>query len=327
MTLSNIYRAQTKQFDLNEDGSSSEDDGITSESIDASHLSNLDEPLIPTRKNHKIYHVRGKVRRNSKNFTWILCFALTLVCVVALLLIFIDWVLDKTDSTINNVTNHRTQISYHNVSVLQLNIKPCSNFSSNEVWHQTIPKLMTETAIRMNDVNNDGVVDVLVGFLTVLDGYFVGGIPRKACDMYFNGTFPCFGGILALDGRTGHELWRHYTLHEVFAINCNADIDFDGIHDCLIAGRAGVFEAVSAKHGSLLWRFEKDQPGYKGIMGIYTPQFIRDLDGDSVPDILVSHGGDPLRFLKYLNVFYLSFTKLNSNTVSSIIYSNYCFTS
>ena len=60
------------------------------------------------------------------------------------------------------------------------------------------------------------------------------------CDIYFNGSSPCFGGLLALDGQTGKELWRHYASNEIFAVNCNADIDQDGVKDCLGAGRAGV---------------------------------------------------------------------------------------
>ena len=45
---------------------------------------------------------------------------------------------------------------------------------------------------------------------------------------------------MAVHGRTGRELWRHYAQHEMFAVNCNADIDDDGVNDCLGGGRAGV---------------------------------------------------------------------------------------
>ena len=290
MSLKNIYKAQTNRFNLSDEVTSSEDDRGESGSNEGISPSNHDEPLIPPRRKHKMYHVRGKMKTKSGNFTWIVCFILCLVCVVGVLLIMVDWLLsDKiritTVSNVTSVINNRSQ----------LNIKPCTNFSSREIWHSIIPKLMTETAIRLNDVNKDNVADIMIGFMTVLDGYFVDGIPRKACDTYFNGSFPCFGGILALDGRTGHELWRHYTVHEVFAVNCNADLDYDGVRDCLIGGRVGVFEAVSARTGTLLWRFSKDDPGYEEIMGVYTAQFVRDLDGDGVPDILASHGGDPLR--------------------------------
>ena len=34
--------------------------------------------------------------------------------------------------------------------------------------------------------------------------------------------------------------------------------------------------------------------GDQADSNLYTPQYIDDMDGDHVPDILVSHGGDPL---------------------------------
>ena len=299
MALKDIYRAQTNRFNLSDDVTSSDEEGGESGSNEGISPSNHDEPLIPPRRKHKMYHVRGKMKTKSGNFTWIVCFVLTLVCVIGVLLIMVDWILDQTDSNSSNINTVKSVPK----NINQSNIKACTNFSSREIWHRILPKLMTETAIRLNDVNQDNVADIMVGFMTVLDGYFVDGVPRKACDIYFNGSFPCFGGVLALDGRTGRELWRHYTIHEVFAINCNADIDQDGVRDCLIGGRVGVFEAISARHGNLLWRFSKDSPGYEEIMGIYTAQFIRDLDGDGVLDILASHGGDPLRYIMDLQPF------------------------
>ena len=74
------------------------------------------------------------------------------------------------------------------------------------------------------------------------DGY---SIPSIVCDIYFEGTSPCFGGLLALEGLTGRELWRHYAEHELYGINCEADLDKDGVKDCLAGGRAGVWSSYS----------------------------------------------------------------------------------
>ena len=60
------------------------------------------------------------------------------------------------------------------------------------------------------------------------------------CEIYFNGSRPCGGGLMALDGTTGKQLWRAYTIHEIFSVNCNADLDLDGMKDCIAGGRAGV---------------------------------------------------------------------------------------
>ena len=101
------------------------------------------------------------------------------------------------------------------------------------------------------------------------EGY---NVPDVVCDIYFAGVRPCLGGLcgrltrlvrlspyrrsrewcaswwddsclgglLAVDGRTGRELWRHYSTHEVFAVNCNRDLNADSVHDCIVAGRVGV---------------------------------------------------------------------------------------
>ncbi|GAB6019216.1 hypothetical protein CHUAL_000827 [Chamberlinius hualienensis] len=54
-----------------------------------------------------------------------------------------------------------------------------------------------------------------------------------------------------------------------------------------------VFEAVNGRDGRLLW-FLGPQEATNGIMNFYTPQFIEDIDGDGISEVLTSHGGDPL---------------------------------
>ena len=76
-------------------------------------------------------------------------------------------------------------------------------------------------------------VDLIVG----AEGY---NTPDVVCDIYFSGVRPCLGGLLALDGASGEELWRHYSPHEVFSVNCNQDLDGDLLNDCIAAGRVGV---------------------------------------------------------------------------------------
>ncbi|XP_069115779.1 uncharacterized protein [Argopecten irradians] len=165
----------------------------------------------------------------------------------------------------------------------------CDTLTVEDVWVMGFPKLITESAFRLVDVNQDGVLDIILGFGTGADGYY---LPDIVCDIYFNGTHPCFGGLMALEGATGRELWRHYSPHELFGVNCNADLNKDGVLDCLAGGRANAFQAVSGRDGTLLWNFDY---GKEDIMNLYTPQIIRDLDGDETVDILTMHGGDPLQ--------------------------------
>ncbi|XP_067137973.1 uncharacterized protein [Centruroides vittatus] len=168
---------------------------------------------------------------------------------------------------------------------------PCTNITIEDVWVHTFPMLTTETAVRLNDVNLDDVPDVIMGFGTGADSF---NYPKVVCDVYFPPHKECGGGILALDGNSGHELWRHYTLHEIFAINCNIDIDKDGVKDCLGGGRMAGFIALSGRDGSLLWKFN-DTKVKIPTSNFYTPIYIRDLDHDTIPDIITIHGGDPLK--------------------------------
>jgi len=42
----------------------------------------------------------------------------------------------------------------------------CGELSVDDVWVSGFAKLMTESALRLLDVNDDGVLDVLLGFAT-----------------------------------------------------------------------------------------------------------------------------------------------------------------
>ncbi|CAL1534926.1 unnamed protein product, partial [Lymnaea stagnalis] len=171
----------------------------------------------------------------------------------------------------------------------------CDKVEVQDMWIVGIPKLLTESAFRLVDVNGDGTLDIIFGFATGADGY---GVKDIVCDLYFKGQKPCFGGVMALEGATGKELWRRYTIHEVYGLNCKYDLNRDGVKDCLAAGRAGTFVAISCKDGSLLWELgvrEEDKEVVNPVMNFYTPQYISDITGDDVPDIIVIHGGDPLQ--------------------------------
>lgn len=304
MALSNIYKPQNKFSHLGSDDDFDDDDDELDDDLDDSYSKNFtafhspsrtahNKPLLQPDRKTKIRRVRARPWCTTKScimcFLWVAFFS---VCVVGLVLIILkavssmDAAKDSKSLSVKKVLHEQEQFSDDDDDL----IDACDTFHAEKIWHSTLPKLMTETAVRLNDVNEDGVKDMILSFSTGVDGY---NAPRLSCDLYFNGTFPCFGGALALDGVNGKELWRHYTKHEVFALNCDGDLDLDGVWDCLIAGRAGVFQAVSGKSGKLLWNFGS-QEAREPIMNVYTAQFIRDLNGDGVMEVLAAHGGDPL---------------------------------
>ncbi|CAF0948256.1 unnamed protein product [Adineta ricciae] len=160
------------------------------------------------------------------------------------------------------------------------------------IWTSGFPKLLTETAFRLVDCNSDGILDVIFGYGTGVDTL---ADNQLLCDLYFDGISPCNGGVKALDGRNGQLLWSYNkSNHEVFALNCQRDIDGDYIPDCLTGGRGGTFEAISSKTGSLIWTFDNDIRN--ATMNFYTPLYLeKDFDNDGVNDVITVHGGDPIR--------------------------------
>ena len=169
--------------------------------------------------------------------------------------------------------------------------RSCQDFEVTTVWNTEYNGAMSESAVRFLDVNQDGTDDAIIGFTSNERKM---GNDTSPCSSSSNSTsfsYLCGSGAVAMDGKSGKELWVQYTSEGVFAINCNGDITLDGVPDCLLGGRGGVFVAVDGKTGKRLWSF-KDQAIYTNKMNLYTGQFVRDLDNDGVMEVLQAHGGD-----------------------------------
>ena len=132
----------------------------------------------------------------------------------------------------------------------------CSDFDVELLWYKRLEKFQTESAIRMVDLNGDRVDDLVSGFVTtLLTDEESPDIKQSICERYNNGINPCQGGVFALDGVTGDQMWVHYTDNEAYSINCNADFNLDHVADCLIAGRNGLFQAINGKNGKPIWKY------------------------------------------------------------------------
>lgn len=205
----------------------------------------------------------------------------------------------------------------------------CNQVMATPVWQQNFPMLTIESALRMVDVNNDTHLDVIVPFGTGVDAAYY---DPTLCEIYFNQTkresdgkfqfrgikqliiltqslptaIGCGGGFMALDGTSGEPLWAQYTAHELFASSCTLDLNGDGGVDCVFAGRMASLMAVDGRTGAVIWSMSNQLAGSGGGGGggqvlaetsnFYTPLPIpKDVDGDGVPELVVMHGGDPLR--------------------------------
>lgn len=168
---------------------------------------------------------------------------------------------------------------------------PCTSLSSKIIWTKTLPKLTSEAPLRSNDVNGDNIDDIIAGFSTGLDAT---DSPDYVCNLYFKDQKPCFGGVLALNGKSGDIIWTHWTSHAIFSVDCNLDLTGDSTKDCIISGRGGILHAVNGRNGISIWEIPRADKGHvtsdnNDFPDIYDAKFIVDIDNDRIGDIIASH--------------------------------------
>src|SRR5690606_189704 len=93
-----------------------------------------------------------------------------------------------------------------------------------------------QSSPRTADLNNDGVLDIVMG---------AGKNEYQESDM----------GVLAFDGKTGELLWKQKCRDQVFGSATFCDANGDNIKDVFIGGRSPQLKAIDGKTGALLWEF------------------------------------------------------------------------
>jgi len=144
-----------------------------------------------------------------------------------------------------------------------------------ESWSKTLPGIGTFSSPRLIDVNGDGVKDVILG---------AGKAEFQHSD----------SAMIALNGKTGELIWTNSASDQIFGSAAFYDINYDGIQDVFFAGRSVEFKALDGKTGKAIWHFDSTfySKNGKRWFNFYNPQFIHDVDGDGLRDILNSNGGD-----------------------------------
>ncbi|KAG7201664.1 hypothetical protein KM043_004394 [Ampulex compressa] len=171
----------------------------------------------------------------------------------------------------------------------QSNVIPCTSLATKILWTRSLPKLTSESPLRSNDVDGDGIEDIIVGFSTGLDTM---DAPEYICTLYFGSQMPCLGGVLALNGKTGETFWTHWTAHAIFSVDCGVDLTNDKIKDCVVSGRGGILHAVNGHDGFSIWELPVQDASISGqqkVLDVYDAKFITDTDGDGIGDIIASH--------------------------------------
>ena len=169
-----------------------------------------------------------------------------------------------------------------------------TNENDPNSWRAAMEGGMSEMSMILHDINKDGTPDIIINNVTSLyksAGYEgCQGQPDKCLET--KGFSPCQVRLLAFDGRSSAILWNEWVPFESFASNCRTDLNKDGQSDCVFAGRGGSLAAFDLLHKELLWVVDPaiTVPSYN----YYYPLVAKDFDKDGVPDIIVTHGGDPL---------------------------------
>lgn len=141
-------------------------------------------------------------------------------------------------------------------------------------WQAFTDSIPTLSSPRACDLNNDGIKDIVLG----------GGTDGVASN----------NGIMAYNGLNGNLLWKRAARNEVFGSAIFMDITNDGIKDVFMVGRQAQLLAINGANGNLLWDYfpYNTNPADSGLYNFYNPQFIADVTGDGLQDILVANGGD-----------------------------------
>ncbi|EFN69201.1 Uncharacterized protein KIAA1467-like protein [Camponotus floridanus] len=246
-------------------------------------------PLMPPRRKYKSTSCNFQTHRFPYKALFVpLCYGITALIVVLgliILCIFTANIFPMPLTILKNWLTHELK----EISVNKSEIIPCTSLSSKILWTKSLPKLTSEAPLRSNDVNFDGIEDIIVGFSTGLDTM---NAPEYICTVYFGNQTPCLGGVLALNGKTGETIWTHWTAHAIFSIDCGVDLTNDKIKDCVISGRGGILQAISGRDGSNIWEIPIEETvasAQQQKIDVYDARFITDMNGDSIGDVIASH--------------------------------------
>lgn len=143
-------------------------------------------------------------------------------------------------------------------------------------WSMSFKRLGTLSSPRLADLNQDGVLDVVMG---------AGTVEFKKSD----------SSVIALDGADGKLLWAATARDQIFGSAVFLDITKDEIPDVFIGGRAAELKAIDGTNGETIWEHYPHSVNVaksdSGAYNFFSPQLIPDQDNDGFDDLIIAAGG------------------------------------
>lgn len=165
------------------------------------------------------------------------------------------------------------------ICLLLLTLLPrCSRKNKSElVWEKNLPVIGSQSSPRAVDLNNDGVLDLVMG---------AGKNEYQTSDH----------GILAFDGKTGELLWKQEAADQVYGSATFYDVTGDGVSDVFIGGRSPHFKALDGKNGEVIWeykyQYENDSILKHARFNFNNSILVPDQNNDGLKELLTVNGGN-----------------------------------
>ena len=161
-------------------------------------------------------------------------------------------------------------------------LSACTLIHSKEksavIWNKNLPVIGSQSSPRTADLNNDGVLDIVMG---------AGKNEYQQSDM----------GIIAVDGKSGELLWKQQSVDQVYGSATFYDVTGDHVKDVFIGGRSPQFKAIDGKSGALLWeydfqRYKNDPVLQYAHFNFNNSVLVPDQNNNGFDDILTINGGN-----------------------------------
>ncbi len=170
------------------------------------------------------------------------------------------------------------------ISILTLTISigitllsACSQKKTELTWNQSLYNVGAQSSPRTSDLNQDGVLDIVIG----------AGKEELG---------PITNGVMALDGATGQVLWEQAANAHMVGSATFYDVTADGVEDVFIGGRNHNLKALNGKTGALIWEYQVRDTSFPILQyarfNFYNSVLVPDITGDDRPELLITNGGN-----------------------------------